>query len=199
MSVGTGAEKVGREPERLRHSKEVSMATLRARTTQNTQLSKVLGERRNPRTGGGQGTSEPPQQPQAPQKLKGEPSPGVRHTSLVLVIHHWLSPCWEGDEPIRSVSEKRMPGPQPVRLCVTGRHYLTTALETELGDLERHYERRPLLRLCGNRGWKSFQIYQQWRRSAEAIMWVAHEIKDDHLAAWKEDMERSPERRDKPS
>ena len=51
MSLGTGALKVGREPERLRHSKEVSMATLRAGTTQNTQLSKVLGERRSPRTG----------------------------------------------------------------------------------------------------------------------------------------------------
>ena len=33
MSLGTGALKVGREPERLRHSKEVSMATLRAGTT----------------------------------------------------------------------------------------------------------------------------------------------------------------------
>ena len=75
MSLGTGALKVGREPERLRHSKEVSMATLRAGTTQNTQLSKVLGERRNPRTGGGQGTSELPQQPQAPRNLKGEPQP----------------------------------------------------------------------------------------------------------------------------
>ena len=33
MSLGTGALMVGREPERLRHSKEVSMATLRAGTT----------------------------------------------------------------------------------------------------------------------------------------------------------------------
>lgn len=32
MSLGTGALKVGREPERLRHSKEVSMTTLRAGT-----------------------------------------------------------------------------------------------------------------------------------------------------------------------
>ena len=53
MSLGSGALKVGREPERLRHSKEVSMATLRAGTTQNTELS---------RTGGGQGTSKLPQQ-----------------------------------------------------------------------------------------------------------------------------------------
>ena len=68
------------------------MATLRAGSTQHTQLSKVLEERRNPR-GGGQGTSELPQQPQAPWNLKGEPSPGVRHTSLEPTIHHWLSPC----------------------------------------------------------------------------------------------------------
>ena len=121
MSSGTGALKVGREPEHLRHSKEVCMATLRAGTTQNTQLSKVLGERRNPRTGGGQGTSELPQQPQAPRNLKGEPNPGVRHTSLVPRIHHWLSSCGEGDEPIMSVSEKGMPGPRPVSLCITGR------------------------------------------------------------------------------
>ena len=33
MSLGTGALKVGREPERLRHSKEVSIATLLAGTT----------------------------------------------------------------------------------------------------------------------------------------------------------------------
>ena len=33
MSLGTGALKVGQEPKRLRHSKEVSMATLRAGTT----------------------------------------------------------------------------------------------------------------------------------------------------------------------
>ena len=33
MSLGTGALMVGREPERLRHSKGVSMATLRAGTT----------------------------------------------------------------------------------------------------------------------------------------------------------------------
>ena len=33
MSLGTGALKVGREPERLRHSKEVSMATLQVGTT----------------------------------------------------------------------------------------------------------------------------------------------------------------------
>ena len=33
MSLGTGALKVGGEPERLRHSKEVSMATLQAGTT----------------------------------------------------------------------------------------------------------------------------------------------------------------------
>ena len=33
MSLGTGALKVGGEPERLRHSKEVSMATLRVGTT----------------------------------------------------------------------------------------------------------------------------------------------------------------------
>ena len=131
MSLGTGALKVGREPERLRHSKEVSMATLRAGTTQNTQLSKVLGERRNPRTGGGQGTSELPQQPQAPRNLKGEPNPRVRHTSLVPRIHHWLSSCGESDEPITSVSEKGMPGPRPVSLCITGRHYLTTVRETE--------------------------------------------------------------------
>ena len=32
MSLGTGALKVGREPERLRNSKEVSMVTLRAGT-----------------------------------------------------------------------------------------------------------------------------------------------------------------------
>ena len=55
------------------------MATLRAGTTQNTQLSKVLGERRNPQTGGGQGTSELPQQLQALRNQKGEPNPGVRH------------------------------------------------------------------------------------------------------------------------
>ena len=83
MSWGTGALKVGQEPKCFRHSKDVSMATLRAGTTQHTQLSKVLEERRNLRTGGGQRTSELPQQPQAPWNLKGEPSPGVRHTSLV--------------------------------------------------------------------------------------------------------------------
>ena len=33
MSLGTGALMVGREPERLRHSKEVSTTTLRAGTT----------------------------------------------------------------------------------------------------------------------------------------------------------------------
>ena len=33
MSLGTGALKVGREPEHLRNSKEVSMVTLRAGTT----------------------------------------------------------------------------------------------------------------------------------------------------------------------
>ena len=33
MSLGTGALKVGREPERLRHDKEESRATLRAATT----------------------------------------------------------------------------------------------------------------------------------------------------------------------
>ena len=33
MSLGTGALKVGREPERLKHSKEVSMATLQVGTT----------------------------------------------------------------------------------------------------------------------------------------------------------------------
>ena len=33
MSLGTGALMVGQEAERLRHSKEVSMATLRAGTT----------------------------------------------------------------------------------------------------------------------------------------------------------------------
>ena len=33
MSLGTGALMDGRKPERLRHSKEVSMATLRAGTT----------------------------------------------------------------------------------------------------------------------------------------------------------------------
>ena len=70
------------------------MATLRAGNTQNTQLSKVLGERRNPRTGGGQGTSGLPQGPLALPNLKGEPSPAVRHTSLVPRIHHWLS-SWE--------------------------------------------------------------------------------------------------------
>ena len=110
------------------------MATLRAGTTQNTQLSKVLGERRNPRTGEGQWTSElpqAPQAPQAPQNLKGEPNPGVRHTSLVPRIHHRISSCAEGDEPITSVSEKGTPGPRPVSLCITGRHYLTTVLETE--------------------------------------------------------------------
>ena len=64
MSLGTSALKVGREPERLRHDKEESMATLRAGTTQNTHLYKVLRERRNPKTGGDQGTSELPQQPQ---------------------------------------------------------------------------------------------------------------------------------------
>ena len=131
MSLGTGALKVGREPECLRHSKEVSMATLRAGTTQNTQLSKVLGERRNPQTGGGQGTSGLPQRPLALRNLKGEPSPGVRHTSLVPRIHHWLSSCGEGDEPVTSVSEKGTPGPRPVSLRITGRHYLTTVLETE--------------------------------------------------------------------
>ena len=131
MSLGTGALKVGWEPECLRHSKEVSMATLRAGTTQNTQLSKVLGERRNPRTGGGQGTSELLQPPQVPRNLKGEPNPGVRHTSLVPRIHHRISSCAEGNEPITSVSEKGTPGPRPVSLCITGRHYLTTVLETE--------------------------------------------------------------------
>lgn len=44
MSLGTGALRVGREPENLKHSEEVSMATLWAGTTQNSQLSKVLGE-----------------------------------------------------------------------------------------------------------------------------------------------------------
>ena len=107
------------------------MATLRAGTTQNTQLSKVLGERRNPQIGGGQGTSELREQPQAPRNLKGEPIPGVRHTSLVPRIHHRLSSCGEGDEPITSVSEKGTPEPRPVSLCITGRHYLTTVLETE--------------------------------------------------------------------
>ena len=131
MNLGTDALKVGREPEPLRHSKEVSMATLRAGTTQNTQLSKVLGERRNPRTGGGQGTSELPQQPQAPRNLKGEPNPRVRHTSLGPRIHHRRSSCGEGNEPITSVSEKGTPGPRTVSLCITGRHYLTTVLETE--------------------------------------------------------------------
>ena len=199
MSLGTGALKVGREPECLRHSKEVSMATLRAGTTQNTQLSKVLGERRNPQTGGGQGTSELPQQLQALWNQKGEPNPGVRHTSLVSRIHHWLSSCGEGDEPIISVSGKGTPGPRLVSLCITGGHYLTTVLETELGDQEHHYEQRPLLHLCGNCGWKSFQISQQRRRFDEANLWVAHEIEDDHLEAWKEDLEHSPEQRDKPS
>ena len=33
MSLGTGALEVGQEPERLRHSKELSVATLRAGTT----------------------------------------------------------------------------------------------------------------------------------------------------------------------
>ena len=97
------------------------MATLRAGTTQNTQLSKVLGERRNPQTGGGQGTSELPEQPQALRNLKGEPIPGVRHTSLVPRIHHWLSSCGEGNEPIMSVSEKGTPGLQLVSLYITGR------------------------------------------------------------------------------
>ena len=131
MSLGSGTLKVGRGHERLRKSKEVSMTTLGAGTTQNTQLSKVLGERRNPRTGGGQGTSELPQQPQAPLNLKGEPNPGVRHTSLVPRIYHLLSSYGEGDEPITSVSEKGTPGPRPVSLCITGRHHLTTVLETE--------------------------------------------------------------------
>ena len=150
MSLRTGALKVGREPECLVHTKEVSMATLWVATTQNTQPSKVHGERRNPQTGGGPGTSKLPQQPQTSQILKGEPSLRIRHTSLVPMIHHWVSPCWEGDEPIRSVSEKGMPGHQPVSLYITGRHYLTTALKTELGDLEPHYEQRLLLRLCRN-------------------------------------------------
>ena len=83
MSLGTSALKAGREPERLRHANEESMATLRAGTTHNTHLYKVLRERRNPQTGGDQGTSELPQQPQAPRNLRGEPSPGVRHISLV--------------------------------------------------------------------------------------------------------------------
>ena len=55
MSLRTGALKVGREPECLVHTKEVSMATLWVGTTQNTQPSKVHGERRNPQTGGGPG------------------------------------------------------------------------------------------------------------------------------------------------
>ena len=42
MSLGTGALKVGREPKRFKHSKELSMTTMRAGTTQHTQLSKVL-------------------------------------------------------------------------------------------------------------------------------------------------------------
>ena len=33
MSLGTGALRVGREPENLKHSEEVSMATLQAGTT----------------------------------------------------------------------------------------------------------------------------------------------------------------------
>lgn len=76
MSPGTSALMVGREPERLRYAKEESMATLRAGTSQITHLYKVLRERRNPKTGGDQGTSELPQQPQGPQNLRGEPSPG---------------------------------------------------------------------------------------------------------------------------
>ena len=38
MSLGTSALMVGREPERLRHAKEESMATLRAGISQNTHL-----------------------------------------------------------------------------------------------------------------------------------------------------------------
>ena len=48
---------VGRGPAHFRHSKEVTMATLRAGTTKANWLSKVLGKRRGPRTGW-RGTSE---------------------------------------------------------------------------------------------------------------------------------------------
>ena len=48
---------VGRGPAHFRHSKEVTMATLRAGTTKANWLSKVLGERRGPRTAW-HGTSE---------------------------------------------------------------------------------------------------------------------------------------------
>ena len=57
MRLETGALQVGGGPEHYRHSKEISMATLRAGTAQVDRLSKVLGERRGPRTGC-HGTSE---------------------------------------------------------------------------------------------------------------------------------------------
>ena len=57
ISLGMGTLQVSRGPEHFRHCKEVSMATLRAGTTQSKWLSKVLGERRCLRFGW-HGTSE---------------------------------------------------------------------------------------------------------------------------------------------
>ena len=95
--------------------------------------------------------------------------------------------------------EKGMPGLQPASLCITGTHYLTTSRAPELGGLENRYKRHQLQRLCGNCGWKSFQICQQRRTAAKANQWGAHEIEDNRIAALKENLEHSHAGRDKPS
>ena len=54
MSLGTGALKVGREPKRIRHSKEVSLANLRMGTTPacSRQLKEFSGNTHLHRRGG---------------------------------------------------------------------------------------------------------------------------------------------------
>jgi len=77
MSLGIGALKIGQEPQRLRHSKEVSMATLRAVTTPNKNSPRCL-ERGGTREQ--EGASEPlnfPNNPKHRRNLTVEPSPGV--------------------------------------------------------------------------------------------------------------------------